>query len=158
MVVCNHDIDAVMRKELYLTWMEEWMVYFQWIWGRETTTLKPLARQFKTSRRVVSRVLEKKRQKVLAALWLWPRFASFEEDIALRPKHWSDKYEGRRVIFWDDTNVPAIDPADSETNRHWVSHYYDGCVAKGAVFLQLCGWMGTWQLWAGRISDSDYQE
>jgi hypothetical protein len=37
------------------------------------------------------------------------------------------------------------------------SAYYAGNVAKGAVFLQLCGWMGTWELWAGAISDTEYQ-
>ena len=28
--------------------------------------------------------------------------------------------------------------------------------AKGGVFLQLCGWMGTWELWVGSISDTNY--
>jgi len=94
---------------------------------------------------------------ILAAHQRWPRFASFEEDLALRGEKWKSKYNGRRVIFWDDTNIDAPDPQDAETNRHWFSHYYGTCVAKGAVFLQLCGWMGTWDLWAGCISDTEYQ-
>ncbi len=60
--------------------------------------------------------------------------------------------------MWDDTNIPATDLQDAEMNHHWYSHYYNACVAKGAVFLQLCGWMGTWELWAGCISDLDYQD
>ena len=44
-----------------------------------------------------------------------------------------------------------------EYNLLICGHYYAGNVAKGAVFLQLCGWMGTWELWAGAISDTEYQ-
>ena len=62
-----------------------------------------------------------------------------------------------RIIMWDNTNVNAPDPQDAETNRHWFSHYYGSCVGKGGVFLQLCGWSGNWELWAGSISDTDYQ-
>jgi hypothetical protein len=36
------------------------------------------------------------------------------------------------------------------------SAYYGGSVAKGGIFLQLSGWLGTWTLWAGSISDTDY--
>jgi hypothetical protein len=35
--------------------------------------------------------------------------------------------------------------------------YYAGTVAKGAVFLHFCGWMGSWELWAGAISKIEYQ-
>jgi len=108
-------------------------------------------------RDTVVRVLVSKLKMVRAARRRWPLFASYEEDIALRSEKWKTKYDGKRVIMWDDTNVNAPSPQDAETNRHWYSHYYGGCVAEGAVFLQLCGWGSTWELWAGSVSDSDYQ-
>jgi hypothetical protein len=34
--------------------------------------------------------------------------------------------------------------------------YYGGNVAKGAVFVQPCGWMGTHELYMGAVSDTEY--
>ena len=70
---------------------------------------------------------------------------------------WQNKYGTKRVILWDDTNINIPAASDSHLNRHTYSAFYAGNVAKGAVFLQLCGWMGTWELWAGAISDTEYQ-
>ena len=157
MVVCNGDVNVALETTTELTWFEEWLAFFQWLWGRESVTDESLAKRFDIGRTALGRILEHKRQMVLASRLRWPMFASYEEDFALRDKRWNGKYAGKRPIMWDDTNVGAPDPQDAETNRHWFSYYYDSCVAKGAVFLQLCGWMGTWELWAGCISDSDYQ-
>ena len=157
LVVCNGSINSALQTSTELTWFEEWFVYFQWIWCRENTTEESLANKFGVCRKTLGKVLESKWQIILAARNRWPTFASFEEDIALRDKHWNAKHAGKRLNMWDNTNVKAPDPQDAETNRHWFSHYYDGCCAKGAVFLQPCGWGGTWDLWAGCISDSDYQ-
>ena len=33
--------------------------------------------------------------------------------------------------------------------------YAQNC-AKGAVFIQPCGWMGTYHLWSGAVSDTEY--
>jgi hypothetical protein len=38
-VVCNGDLVGMMEKELSMTWFEEWFLYFQWEWGRESPTL-----------------------------------------------------------------------------------------------------------------------
>jgi len=158
LIVCNGSVEAMTEKATNLTWFEEWMIYFEWIWGRECLTLESLANKFSTSHWRVVLILERKRKRVLEALHQWPRFVSFEEDFALRSQRWKDKYRQKRVIFWDDTNVAAPDPSDADLNRAWYSYYYGTCVAKGAVFLQLCGWMGGWEPWSGAISDTDYQQ
>ena len=36
------------------------------------------------------------------------------------------------------------------------SMYYGGYVAKGGVFLQLSGKLGSWELWLGTVSDTNY--
>jgi len=49
-------------------------------------------------------------------------------------------------------------PTDADLQRLTFSLYYGGNVAKGGIFLQLCGWLGASELWLGGVSDSDYQE
>jgi len=34
LMVCNGDVDLVMKKDPLLTWLEEWVLYLQWMWGR----------------------------------------------------------------------------------------------------------------------------
>jgi len=36
------------------------------------------------------------------------------------------------------------------------SAYYGGNVGKSAFFLQLCGWLGKFELWIGHVSDTEY--
>ena len=71
----------------------------------------------------------------------------------------SEKYENKRVIMWDHTNIPFCFKPSTTSNQHLTySSYYSMNCTKGGVFLQLCGWMGVGQLWCGGISDSTYIE
>jgi hypothetical protein len=36
-VLCDGDLVQMMEKETSMTWFEEWFLYFQWEWGREST-------------------------------------------------------------------------------------------------------------------------
>jgi len=56
----------------------------------------------------------------------------------------------------DNTNVPLMRPSDPDLQRATYSSYYAGCVGKGGVSLQLCGWTRTWPLATGAIDDSAY--
>jgi len=55
-----------------------------------------------------------------------------------------------------NTNVPLMRPSDPDLQRAMYSSYYAGCVGKGGVSLQLCGWTRTWPLATGAIDDSAY--
>jgi hypothetical protein len=76
--------------------------------------------------------------------------------MALRPQKWLEGYNvgqyrlaiAREAIRWRDGEL------------RWLtfSLYYGLNVAKGGVFLQLCGWLGGWALWLGAISDTEYFE
>ena len=35
----------------------------------------------------------------------WPKFVSFEEDKKLGMDICDQKYEGKRTVFWDNTNI-----------------------------------------------------
>ena len=50
-----------------MAWFEEWFLYFQWEWERESTTLPLLKDLFKTSDSMIRRVLRQKLNTVLEA-------------------------------------------------------------------------------------------
>ena len=59
--------------------------------------------------------------------------------------------------MWDDTNVELKHkPSLSHVQQLTCSLYYGGNCAKGGVHLQYCGWLGTFELWTGEVSDSEY--
>jgi hypothetical protein len=61
--------------------------------------------------------------------------------------------------MWDNMNVD-FQGKPSDADLQWLTYslYYGGNVAKGGIFLQLCGWLSSWDLWLGAVSDSDYLE
>jgi hypothetical protein len=65
-VMRNGDLARMMEKDSFLTWFEEWFLYFQWEWRRESTTFPLLKDFFKTSTRTIRRVL---RQKLNILYW-----------------------------------------------------------------------------------------
>lgn len=63
------------------------------------------------------KVFDSKRTQDLHCRASWPVYASYDEDIRLRKEKRNEEYDGKRVVFWDDTNVffdtnPAV-----QTNR-----------------------------------------
>jgi len=85
-----------------------------------------------------------------------------EEDVAFCKKGWNDFFDLMEpsrilcIILHDNTNVPLMRPSDPDLQRAMYSSYYAGCVGKGGVSLQLCGWTRTWPLATGAIDDSAY--
>jgi hypothetical protein len=47
------DIVQMMKKESSMTWFEEWFLFFQWEWGRESTTLTLLLDFIKMSKSTI---------------------------------------------------------------------------------------------------------
>ena len=155
-IVCNGDVDVAVETRSELTWFEEWMLFLQWEWGRQTITQEALATSFNISVTQLRRVIPQKQSMVLAARSRWPLFSSFEEQIQLSDPSWMDNYGNKRLIMWDDTNIPATSPSDPEINKHLYSQYYGGCVAKAGVGLLTTGWQCGTDPYAGNICDSDY--
>ena len=89
----------------------------------------------------------------------WPTYCSLEEDELLRDKKWDCLQKGKRYVFWDSTNVNfRFKPTSAYEQRITYNSYYSGNCAKGGVFNQPCGWLGTHHLWSGGMSDTMYQE
>ena len=159
-IICNGDADTMFASRSQLTWFEEWLLYFEILWGRTWTRWEDLCSMYKISRKQdFYSIFDEKCSIALRARSSWPRYASFEEDEMLRKEKWNAKYEGKRVVMWDDTNIPfSFKPGTALNQRTTYSSYYGMNCAKGGVSLQLCGWIGVEELWCGATSDSHYQE
>ena len=113
-VVCNGGLVQMMQKESSMTWFEDWLLYFQWEWGRETTTLPLLKDFFKTSDSMICRVLRQKLNTVLEARKRLPRFVTLYEDVIQMSSWWLNTQGAKKVILWDDTKHISISAARYE--------------------------------------------
>ena len=140
-----------------LSWFEEWLLYFEWLWGRTATSFEALKLKYgKLDRRYLTMVYDDKLRMIKECYAIYPAFATLSEDEALKGHQWMDCYKGKRPIMWDMTDLPIPKPSDAETQSNTHSTYYGGNVAKGGISLQQCGWIRLALLWQGAVTDSDY--
>ena len=157
LLVCNGDIDMMTKRVSELTWYEEWFQYYEYIWGRSITNRATSMAAFGIkNQKIVRRVIMSKLRMVLHARKMWPKYANMKEDEMLRDAKWNDKYKGKRMVFWDTTGIKLNTPSDALLQRLTYSAYYAGNVARGGIFVQLCGWLGTHELYPGAMPDSRY--
>uniref|UniRef100_A0A7S1UPM4 DDE Tnp4 domain-containing protein n=1 Tax=Grammatophora oceanica TaxID=210454 RepID=A0A7S1UPM4_9STRA len=156
LIVCNGSVDLLSATVSCLTWLEEWLLYFEWTWGRTNARFHDLVAKYKIGDPAIRNIIRQKRNIILKARSMWPFYATYEEDEKLRHSSWNVRYWGERIVFWDDTDIGMLKPSDAGLNRRTYSSYYGGNVAKGGVFIQLCGWLGVWELWMGAVSDTYY--
>ena len=155
-IVCDGDVDLLQLRNISLTWFEEWFMHFEYKWGRTLTRLWNVRKYYGPICRDIKKVISAKYKIEHQARQKWPMYASFEEDKLLRKEKWNVKYANQRIVMWDMTNVDAYSFSDADLQRLTYSKYYNGNVFKGGVFTQLCGWIGTADLWPGGVSDTDY--
>ena len=141
--VYNGDHDLMIRKTTTLTWLEEWMFFFEYLWGKTLTRWWDASVNMKSNKDSLMKIFRNKFQLVCAAQESWPCYASFYEGAALMKEKWKKEYENVRIVMWDDTNVNLLyQPSTADDQRLTYSQYYAANCAKGGVFLQLCGWTG----------------
>jgi hypothetical protein len=158
-VVCGGDISLMVDTASKLTWLEEWTIYFEMSYGRSLIRFCDYIKSYDSSVNPVRRVFRAKLALVKAARKRWPMYASYTEDAAFRREEWNghfDQESGARIVMHDNTNINLPSPSDADLQRALWSDYYGGCVAKGGVALQLCGWIRAIELCTGAIGDSDY--
>ena len=93
------------------------------------------------NRNQMNAVKDSKLHLELASLLSWPKFTSNEEDLALCDNTKWLRYNGTRPIFWDMSNVSAVQFSNSDLQRATYSDYYGENCWKGGVGIQLCGWL-----------------
>lgn len=155
-LICNGDVSLMTTTNTKLTWFEEWYFFFERIWAKANQRYCDSVRQYKKPENSLRKVYDNKMKILLKARRMWPMYVTMKEDETLRDERWNKHYKDRRVVMWDNTNVKMYKPSSAEAQRNTFSTYYANNVGKGAVFVQLCGWMGTFELWMGAVSDSDY--
>lgn len=131
-------------------------MHFEYKWGRTLTRLWDAEQVYGPNRRYLRKVIGDKYEIERRARDSWPVYASHEEDVEIRKDKWDLKYPNERIVMWDMTNINAYGFSDADLQRLTYSKYYNGNVFKGGVFTQLCGWIGTADLWPGAVSDSVY--
>jgi hypothetical protein len=157
-IVCDGDIDTVTKSETELTWLEEWYLYFEVLYGKTIGRWVDAADKYKSSDRTLRTIYDRKLKHVLDARNIWPRYVTMKEDETYcKPDKW-EAYEGKRVIMFDNTNIIVRQPSNADAQRITYSLYYAGNVGKGAVFIQPCGWMGSHEIWSGGVSDTMYMQ
>lgn len=140
-----------------LSWFEEWMLYFEWLWGRRAVSFEVLRMNYRDlDIKKITKVYDAKLRIVNDCRERFPAFATMNEDESLKSENWMDCYKGKRAIMWDMTDLPIAKPSDAEMQSNTHSSYYGGNVAKGGIALQQCGWIRVSELWQGGITDTDY--
>jgi DDE superfamily endonuclease len=159
MVATNGDIELIEQTTTYLTWLEEWLVFYETVRGKNSTRWVDLTIRFNVCISTVRKIFISKLSIHIKCILSWPKFVTMDEDILFHKTKWDTHYSGKRIVMWDNTNVPiTFKPSTADAQRNTYSMYYAGNVAKGGVFIQPCGWMGTHELWVGAVTDSDYME
>lgn len=84
-------------------------------------------------------------------------YAFVGEDTKFRnqetwPTHFAAE-KRTRIYMHNNTFVLLMSPTDPDLHNALYSDYYGGCVGKGGVVIQLCGWIRTLPLCTGAIGD-----
>ena len=126
------------------------------MWGCTMTTWNVAARKkgYGIKESYLRRVFDSKLRMVLCARESWPTYYLLEEDNTLMKAKQKGRYGTARIIQWDNTDVKMTKLGNATMQRTTYSSYYSSNCAKGAVMLQLCGWMVAKSLFPGGISDS----
>jgi hypothetical protein len=156
-ILVDGRLEEIAYTTTTLSWLEEWLIYFEIIYGRQNHRWIDVALKYKTVDPIIRKIFVSKLEIHKRISKSWPPFATFDEDKALRKEKWNQIYDNKRVIFWDTTNVPlTYKPSAADAQRNTYNVYYAGNVAKGGVSVQLCGWIATSELFVGAINDTDY--
>jgi len=158
-VVCCGDLLVLTRTTSFMTWLEEWFFYFEMVYGHSMNQWVDFSFKYQMATKVLCQVYRTKLALVLKAQNCWPLYVTNDEDIRLHKSSWNmifDPNKKEQIVMHDNTDVHLVKPKDPALQQSLYSQYYAGCVAKGGITLQLCGWTVTWELCTGGIDDTAY--
>ena len=157
-VVCGGDTTIMTSTTSILTWLEEWILCFEFVWGRTTIRYTDYATTYCCREQTLRNVIKLKLKRIIAGRNRWPMYASYAEDAKFRDgEMWSghfDPSDGERVVMHDSTNIPLAQPSNAALQRALYNSYYGMCCAKGGVAVQLCGYIYGLPLCTGHSDDT----
>jgi len=162
-VVCGGDVNLIRKRNSSLTWYEEWFFHFEWKWGRIFGRWKDAHKYYDIIEKYLRKIHQHKLSLEKRCRRIWPTFLTYDEDVRLRKPKWNLKYRERngkkiRPIMWDMTGIKAYAFGAADTQRNTWSKYYAGNCFKGAIGVQLSGYIVTYDLWGGNVSDTNYNK
>ena len=80
MIVCGGDLTTMCGKISEMTWLEEWLLYFEYVYGRVHRRWADYEKQWNVSKKILRKVVCSKLEVVIKIRDMWPRYASIEED------------------------------------------------------------------------------
>ena len=157
-IICNGQIEMMVRTSTALSWFEEWFFFFELKYGRSCGRWEDAAscEKYGICVKYLRKLFVRKLQLELTCRKSWPKYFSHAEDVFFMSDEFEERYKNRRIIMWDNTNINIAQPSCADMQRATWSSYYAHNVLKGGIFLMLCGWMGAHNLWTGAVSDTRY--
>ena len=157
-IICNGNMKKLVHTSSALTWYEEWFFFFEMKYGRTCRRWEDAASEEKYGIGVeyLRKLFNEKLIQELTCRNSWPKYLTHDEDVFFMSDEFEERYKGRRIIMWDNTNINIAQPSCADMQRATWSSYYASNVLKGGIFLMLCGWMGAHNLWTGAVSDTRY--
>ena len=156
--VCDGDINEIRKRYTLMTWYEEWFFHLERKWGRTLLWWVDATSEIGVQQNKLKKIVDHKLSLEKDTRRRWPMFASYEEDQQLRKDKWNAKHDSFRPVMWDMMGLSAYNFSNAQLQRITYSKYYAKNCFKGGIFTQFCGWLGTYDLWTGAVSDTEYNK
>ena len=158
-MICDGDMTTMTRTTSALTWLEEWVLCLEFVWGHCMNRCTDYETVYKCRSKSVRKVIRGRVRQILCMRERWPMYASYAEDAKFRDAQWNghfDQTTGHRVVMHDSTNIPMATPTDAAMQRALYNSYYGMCCAKAGVAVQLCSWIHGLPLNTGHSDDTRF--
>jgi hypothetical protein len=89
LVVCRGDIEKMTRTNSRLTWIEEWVLCFEFVSHKSMVRWKDYAVGYKCRVKTIRDIVRQKLTLVVHERRSWPMYTSHEEDVMFRNPNWN---------------------------------------------------------------------
>lgn len=158
-MICDGDLTTMTSTNSALTWLEEWVLCLEFLWGHCMNRCADYETVYKCRSKSVQKVIRSRVRQILCMREGWPMYASYGEDAKFRDTNWNghfDQTTGHRVVMHDLTNIPMATPNDAAMQCALYNSYYGMCCAKAKVAVQLCSWIHGLPLNTGHSDDTRF--
>ena len=131
-LICDGDFDNMTRTVSSMTWLEEWMLCLEFLWGHCMQRLADYESTYNCRIKTIQKVIQAELLQIIAAQERWPIYALYSEDAKFRVPKWNSHFDttnGHCVVMHDSINIPMATPSDAAQQRALYNLYYGMCSA-----------------------------
>lgn len=157
-VVCGGDLERLTKRCTKMTWVEHWLLVFDFVWGRSKIRFQEFEKEYDCSDKTLRNALRQNLRMVLECRARWPMYASYDEDAKFRDRSWDRHFDpetSNRLFLHDSTNISMARPSAAEPQRMLWNSYYHECCAKAGVACQPCSYIYGLPLVTGHSDDDN---